>query len=154
MNKVLPTISILFFLISFAFGQNSKWVGIYTFDEESWDEKYMPTSTWFRLIVEEEKGKTHAILTCGENGQMFIKWKLRIKPQGEKASFYFEDSLTADFSRPISETLPIKGDLLFDLEKSTGKGKPTIYTIWKKLNLAAKTESGSQGKKQIFFRKA
>lgn len=155
LSKSLFLILFTTLFVTNSIAQKSDWAGIYTFDEESWDENRVRTSTWFRLQIKDEKGRFSAIYSAGENGKIFIKWQFNVKTQGNKASFYFDETLTAKTgeSRPISETLPAKGDLLFELEKSTKNDKPIIYTIWKKLNLAVRTESGSYYGKNIFFRK-
>jgi hypothetical protein len=155
--KYFLLICLLLFPALAAAAKNSDWVGIYTFDEESWDETRERTSYWFRLEVEETDGKLTAVYSDGVNGTLTRRFKLSVKAEDKKARFYFARSLARvdGAEETCTESEFAGGALLFEFEQSTVDGKPVIYTIWQKMNLAVRTESGGiSGEKNVFFRKS
>src|SRR5215204_639316 len=130
--KCFLLICLLLFSALPAFAEDSDWIGIYTFDEESWDETRVRTSYWFRLEVKETDGKLVGIYSDGINGAVSQRFEVSIKTESEFTG----------------------GELLFEMEQSTADGELVIYTIWRKMNLAVRTETGgAYGRKSVFFRK-
>ena len=151
---------LIFFALCIAIpasAKDSDWVGIYTFDEESWDETRARTSYWFRLEIREDgEAGLAGIYSDGINGTETRRMKVSVKTTGEKAQIYFERPISSpeDAVERCAESEFANGDLLFEFEATTIDGEPAIYTVWKKMNLAVRTETGgAYGKKSVFFRK-
>ncbi|SRR5215204_902171 len=154
--KCFLLICLLLFSALPAFAEDSDWIGIYTFDEESWDETRVRTSYWFRLEVKETDGKLVGIYSDGINGAVSQRFEVSIKTEGEKARVFFARPLARVESaeEKCTESEFTGGELLFEMEQSTADGEPVIYTIWRKMNLAVRTETGgAYGRKSVFFRK-
>ena len=131
--------------------QTNNWVGIYTFDEESWDENGTKSSRWFRLEVTKKSKKLTGVYSDGENSKTFRKFSLNIVRAKDKATFYIDQDLLF----LTKQSRFHKGFLLFEL-RETGKeitGKPIIQTIWGKENLGAQSETGGVREGNIFFKK-
>jgi len=127
------------------------WQGIYTFDEESLDTR---TSYWFRLEVTEINGKLIGIYSEGINGQATRRFQLSVKAMTTKAQFYYDRRLprVEGIKEPGTDSEFASGDLMFELEEQPRHCKTELITVWHKINLAARTETGSEG--QSFFRRA
>jgi hypothetical protein len=154
--KCFLLILTLLLLANSAAAQNSDWTGVYTFDEESWDETRARTSYWFRLEIKKAAGRLVGIYSDGVNGRVARRFRFAVKTEDRRARFFFERPLplvegAEDF---FDDRRFVRGELLFEFEESTANGKPVIYTIWRKMNLAARTETGSSAPKSVFFRKA
>lgn len=127
------------------------WLGTYTFDEESLDTR---TSYWFRLEVTEIDGKLIGIYSEGVNGQATRRFQLSVKAMTTKAQFYYDRRLprVEGINEPDTDREFASGDLMFELEEQPRHCKTELMTVWHKVNLAARTETGSEG--QSFFRRA
>lgn len=154
--KYFLLILLALFSVIPASAKASDWVGIYTFDEESWDESRERTSYWFRLDIEESNDGLVGIYSDGINGAVTRRFKVSVKTTDKKAQIFFERALARDggAEEPCSESEFVNGDLLFEFEATTIDGEPAVYTVWQKMNLAVRTETGgAYGKKSVFFRK-
>ena len=154
--KCFLLLLILLFPAYPALAKDSDWVGIYTFDEESWDETRERTSYWFRLEVKESGGGLVGIYSDGINGEATQRFQLTVKAEDRSARFFFERPLprAEGASEKYAESEFTGGELLFELEESNADGAPVIYTHWQKMNLAVRTETGGiDGRKNVFFRK-
>lgn len=138
-----------------AAAKNSDWVGLYTFNEESWDETRERTSYWFRLDIKEADGKLAGIYSDGINGDVSRRFEVTVETDGKKAQIFFERVLARveDAPESCAESEFANGDLLFEFEATAIEGEPAIYTTWRKMNLAVRTETGAYGKRSVFFRK-
>ena len=139
-----------------AAGKDSDWVGLYTFDEESWDETRERTSYWFRLEIKESDGKLSGIYSDGIDGAVAQRLEVSVKPAGKRARIFFARSLplAEGGEETGTESEFVNGDLLFEFEETRIDGEPAIYTTWRKMNLAVRSETGgAYGKKSVFFRK-
>ena len=146
----------LFFLSYPVSAKDSDWIGIYTFNEESWDETRERTSYWFRLEVKESDGKLVGIYSDGINGTAARRFQFTVRTEDKKARFFFERSLprVEGLEERCAESEFTGGELLFEFEESIVDGEPVIYTHWQKMNLAVRTETGgAYGRKSVFFRK-
>ena len=155
LGKIILLIFTMVFFVNIVSAKNSDWVGIYTFDEESWDENRVRTSTWFRLEIKDEKGKLVGIYSDGVNGKTSRRFQIKVKANETTAKIYYQHWLQriAGVNGTSTDSEFVSGDLLFEFEKVMEKGKPIIYTIWRKMNLAKQTESQKIGNRIIFFRK-
>jgi hypothetical protein len=127
------------------------WQGIYTFDEESLDTR---RSYWFRLEVKEIDGKLIGIYSEGLNGEATRRFQLSVKTMATKAQFYYDRSMprVEGSGEPRTNSEFESGDLMFELEEQPRHCKTELITVWHKINLAARTETGAE--EQIFFRRA
>jgi hypothetical protein len=155
MNKLFLLVLLLSFFAASAVAQTSRWSGNYSYHEEDLDLDWSRTSYWFQLFVKESKDKLTGIYSEGINGEAKKRFRLSVKIKNKKARFYYENCLpqTENAAAPCLDDKFSKGDLMFELEEATETGKPVIYTIWRKINLAAQTETGKPGGRIIFFRK-
>lgn len=152
MKIITLTILIIIFATAIFADKSNKWEGIYTFNEESWDENQVRNSRWFRLEVKKKASKLIAIYSDGENAQTWQTFSLNVVDKQNSAIFYVDQELSA-IGVPCSEGRFIKGDLLFELRETKKNGKPIIQTIWGKENLGSQSETGGVQKDKIFFRK-
>ncbi len=151
--KILAlTILITIFASTIFADQTNKWEGIYTFDEESWDENRVRSSRWFRLEVKKKDGKFIANYSDGENDKTWQQFSLNVVTKQDKAFFYVDQELSA-IGVPCSEGRFLKGDLLFELRETKKDGKSIIQTIWGNVDLGSQSESGGLNKDNIFFKK-
>jgi hypothetical protein len=154
--KCFLLILTLLLLANFVSAKDSDWVGIYTFDEESWDETGERTSYWFRLEIKESDGRLDGIYSDGINGATTQRFEVSVKTEGKKARIFYEKWLprVEGTEESCAESEFTGGELLFEFEEAVIDGEPAIYTIWQKMNLAVRTETGgAYGRKSIFFRK-
>jgi hypothetical protein len=130
---------------------NDHWQGIYTFEEE---ELQARTSSWFRLEVKEVDGKLIGMYSEGVNGQATRRFQLSVKTMAIKAQFYFDHWLprVQGINEPVMESEFSSGDLMFELEEQPRHCKTELITVWHKINLAARTETGIG--EQVFFKRA
>ena len=152
--NLMKIITLAFLMITFTSqifaNQTNKWEGIYTFDEESWDEDGTRSSRWFRLEVTKKDKTLIGIYSDGDNSKTFRKFLLTVAVKKNNAIFYVANDLLL----PAKQSSFHKGWLLFEL-RDTGKEikeKP-IQTIWGKVNLASQSESGGISEGNIFFKK-
>lgn len=138
-----------------AAAQNSKWAGNYSYNEEDLDLDWSRTSYWFQLFVTQSGGKLRGIYAEGINGAARRRFRARVTTKGNKASVYYDGCLplTESAKEPCTETKFTKGERLFEFEEKMENGQAVIYTIWRKMNLAVRTETGKPGNKIIFFKK-
>ena len=139
-----------------ATAKDSDWVGLYTFHEESWDETRERTSYWFRLEINKSEGRLVGIYSDGINGNVSQRFAVTVQTAEKQAQIFFERALPRVEGEPETclESEFASGDLLFEFEATTIDGEPAVYTSWRKMNLAARTETGgAYGKKSVFFRK-
>jgi hypothetical protein len=152
MKIIVLAIHMMIFTASIFADQSNKWEGIYTFNEESWDENRTRSSRWFRLEVSKKDGKLIANYSDGENGTTWQQFSLNVVVTKDKAIFRVDQELSA-IGVPCSEGRFLKGDLLFELRETKKDGKRIIQTIWGNENLGSQSESGGLQKDGIFFRK-
>ncbi|MGH9819770.1 MAG: hypothetical protein ACRD43_06340 [Pyrinomonadaceae bacterium] len=143
------------FLAGVAAAQEDRWAGLYTFDEESTEPSGERTSNWFHLDVQEIDGKLVGFFSEGINGQAVRRFQLSIKPMGMEAGFYYDHSLrrVETTGETNVDTEFKSGELLFVLEEQPRHCKTEIVTIWRKINLASRTETGDIRDGLVFFRK-
>lgn len=141
----------VFLFVGVAAGQNDHWYGLYTFNEESIEPGRERTSNWVRLEVNEGDGNAFAILSKGVNGRTVSRLRLTVKTEGERALFFYdrvlprvEGSKGVDTDREF-----VRGDLMFEFEERPRHCGTVIVTTWRKLDLAAQTETG--GSDEGFF---
>jgi len=79
---------------------------------------------------------------------------LSVKTMATKAQFYYDRSMprVEGSSEPRTNSEFKSGDLMFELEEQPRHCKTELVTVWHKINLAARTETGAED--QIFFRRA
>lgn len=152
--KIIALVILITMLATTGFGdQTNKWEGIYTFNEESWNEDQVRSSRWFRLEVKKKDSKTLiAIYSDGENNMTWQQFSLNVVTTKDKAIFYVDQELSA-IGVPCSEGRFLKGDLLFELHETKKESNKIIQTIWGKENLGSQSESGALQKDNVFFKK-
>lgn len=134
--------------------QSNKWEGIYTFEEESWDENGVRSYRWFRLQVVKKDGKTlDAIYSDGENGNTYRKYLLKTIPDENSASFVFEADLTYIDISCSMESIWQKGEKFMEFKEINKDGKRIVQTFWGKENLGSQSESGGNRPDKVFFKK-
>lgn len=155
LSKIILLILTMIFFVNLATAKNSDWVGIYLYSEESLDMDWSRTSYWFRLEIKDEKGKLVGIYSDGINGNATRHFQVKIKSDEKQAKIYYDHWLqqVEGVNQSAADSKFHGGQLLFEFEKATEKGKPIIYTIWRKMNLAKQTESQKTGSRIIFFGK-
>jgi len=144
----------MIFFVNGISAQNPNWKGIYTFDEESEDMDGKWSSRWFRLEVKEINGKLAGIYSDGENTKTYQNFSLTVVVLKDTAAFYFDKDLIT-VNLPGSDGGEFqKGELVFKLKSSFDKNKkPIMETIWGKINLGARSETGGFSEENIFFRR-
>ncbi len=152
MKIIVLAIFLMIFTATIFADQSNKWEGIYTFNEESWDENRVRSSRWFRLEVKKKDGKIIANYSDGENDKTWQQFSLNTITKQDKAFFYVDQELSA-IGVPCSEGRFLKGDLLFELRETKKDGKSIIQTIWGKENFGSQSESGGLQKDNIFLKK-
>lgn len=140
-----------------ASAKDSDWVGIYTFDEESWDESRERISYWFRIEIRETDAGLAGVYAEGINGEATRRFEISVKTTDDNARIFFERSLprVEGAAETCSESEFLTGDLLFEFDATTIRDEPAVYTVWRKMNLAVRTETGGAGgEPNVFFRKS
>src|SRR5215813_6738673 len=118
------------------------WQGVYTFDEEDLGSR---TSYWFHLDVKDVDGKLVGIYSEGINGQATRRFQLSVKVMAIKAQFYYDRCLprVEGIKKACTDSEFSNGDLMFELEEQPRHCKTELITVWHKINLAARTETGA-----------
>lgn len=151
----LGVVMILFSAFNLYSDQTNKWEGVYTFEEESWNENRIREYRWFRLEISKKDAKTlTAIYSDGLNGKTFNKFLLTVMPTKNNVIFNFEKDLTPVEIPCSEESNWRKGEKFLELtEKIGNNGKPLIETLWGRMDYSAYSETGGGSTNKIFFKR-